>query len=116
MPRACFFHNVKLRFRSVKSKWEGIERVAHRVPVNRKYLEMPVAFREKTQFTISCVQAYIAVQSRVRTDKEEKIKVLVDAGAAPLLPSANTDGQAGRGGQADGKSMDEHAGTSGGSR
>lgn len=96
MPRACFLHNVKLRFRSVKSKWEGIERAAHRVPVNRKYLEMPVAFREKTQFIQYRVYSvYIAAQGRVRTDKEEKIKVLVDAGAAPLLPSANTVGQAG---------------------
>ncbi|EGI59875.1 hypothetical protein G5I_11972 [Acromyrmex echinatior] len=45
--------------------------------VNRKYLEMPVAFREKTQFAISYVAA-----GGMRTDKEEKIKVFVDAGCS----------------------------------
>jgi len=63
------------------------------IPVNRKYLEMPVAFREKTQFAISYV-AYIAA-GRVRTDKEEKIKVFVDAGCS--TSSKCKHGQAGQG-------------------
>lgn len=61
---------------------------------------MPVAFREKTQFAISYV-AYIAA-GRVRTDKEEKIKVFVDAGCS--TSSKCKHGQAGR--------KSRHAGTS----
>lgn len=50
---------------------------------------MSVAFREKTQFAISYVAA-----GRVRTDKEEKIKVFVDAGCS--TSSKCKHGQAGR--------------------
>lgn len=64
---------------------------------------MPVAFREKTQFAISYV-AYTAA-GRVRTDKEEKIKVFVDAGCS--TSSKCKHGQAGQAGR-----KSEHAGTS----
>ncbi|TGZ54852.1 Uncharacterized protein DBV15_01940 [Temnothorax longispinosus] len=91
--------NVKLQLRSNRTGIYAFQCI----PVNRKYLEMPVAFREKTQFAISYV-AYIAA-GRVRTDKEEKIKVFVDASCS--TSSKCKHGQAGR---ADRKSG--HAGTS----
>jgi len=65
---------------AVKSERKGIERIVHQVPVKREHLGTPVAFREKTRFTISCA-AYVAA-GNADADKEEKIKVLVDAGCS----------------------------------